>query len=108
MKEDFITKETTRKAAIEELEKMIRQMKEESIKVNVNLELRKSYQVYRDQMERHQTTTELPHPLFSCATLHHLQTQIAEFGELTMEIRLLPQGKSLSWPWERKAELTKN
>ena len=84
MKEDFVTKETTRRAAIEELERVIRQMREESIKVNVNLEAQeKAIQVYRDQMERHQTPTELPTPLFSCPTLRHLQTQIAEFGEVT-------------------------
>ena len=84
MKEDFVTKETTRRAAIEELERVIRQMKEESIKVNVNLEAqKKSIQVYQDLMERHQTPTKLPHPFFSCPTLYHLQTQIAEFGEVT-------------------------
>ena len=84
MKEDFVTKETTRRAAIEELERVIRQMKEESIKVNVNLETQeKAIQVYRDQMERHQTPTKLPTPLFSCPTLYHLQSQIAEFGEVT-------------------------
>ena len=84
MKEDFVTKETTRRAAIEELERVIRQMKEESIKVNVNLEAQeKAIQVYQDQMERHQTPIKLPQPFFSCPTLHHLQTQIAEFGEVT-------------------------
>ena len=84
MKEDFVTKETTRRAAIEELERVIRQMKEESIKVNVNLETQeKAIQVYRDQMERHQTPTKHPTPFFSYPTLYHLQTQIAEFGEVT-------------------------
>ena len=84
MKEDFVTKETTRRAAIEELERVIRQMKEESIKVNVNLETQeKAIQVYRDQMEQHQTPAKLPTPLFSYQTLYHLQTQIAEFGEVT-------------------------
>ena len=83
MKEDFITKETTRRVAYEELERVIRQMKEE-IKVNVNLKTHeKAIQVYRDQMERQQTPTKLPTPLFSCPTLYHLQTQIAEFGEVT-------------------------
>ena len=83
MKEDFVTKETTRIAAIAELERVIRQMREESIKVNVNLETHeKAIQVYLDQMERHQTPTKLPHPIFSCPTLLHLQTQIAEFGEV--------------------------
>ena len=84
MKEDFVTKETTRRAAIEELERVIRQMREESTIVNVNLETHeKAIQVYRDQMERHQTPTKLPTPLFSCPTQYHLQTQIAEFGEVT-------------------------
>ena len=84
MKEDFVTKETTRRAAIEELERVIRQMKVESIKVNVNLEAQeKAIQVYQDLMERHQTPTKLPHPFFSCPTLYHLQARIAEFGEVT-------------------------
>ena len=83
MKEDFVTKDTTRIAAIAELERVIRQMREESIKVNVNLETQeKAIQVYLDQMERHQAPTKLQHPIFSCPTLLHLQTQIAEFGEV--------------------------
>ena len=83
MKEDFVNKETTCIAAIAELERVIRQMKEESIKVNVNLEIQdKAIQVYLDQMEQHQTPTKLPHPFFSCPTLLHLQTQIAEFGDV--------------------------
>ena len=82
--EDFVTKETTRRAAIEELERVIRQMTEESsIKVNVNLETQENdIQVYQDQMERHQTPTKLSQPLFSSPTLIHLQGQIAEFGEV--------------------------
>ena len=83
MKEDFVTKETTRIAAIAELERVIRQMREESIKVNVNLETQeKAIQLYLDEMERHQTPTKLPHPIFSCPALLHLQTQISELGEV--------------------------
>ena len=83
MMEDFVTKETTRIAAIAELERVIRQMREESIKVNVNLETQeKTIQLYLDQMERHQKHAKLPHPFFSCPALLHLQTQIAEFGEV--------------------------
>ena len=53
------------------------------MKVNVNLETQeKAIQVYLDEMERHQTPTKLPHPFFCCPTLLHLQTQIAEFGEV--------------------------
>ena len=84
IKEDFVTKETTRIAAIAELERVIRQTREEiSMKVNVNLEVQeKVIQVYQDEMEQHQTPTKLPHPFFSYPTLLHLQTQIAEFGEV--------------------------
>ena len=79
-----MAKETTRRGAIEELERVIRHMREESIKVNVNLETQeKNIQVYQDQMERHQKPTKLPQPLFSCPTLYHLQTQFDEFGEVT-------------------------
>ena len=84
IKEDFVTKDTTRIAAIAELERVIRQTREEiSMKVNVNLEVQeKAIQVYQDQLKRHQTPTKLPHPFFSYPTLLHLQTQIAEFGEV--------------------------
>ena len=83
IKGNFVTKETTRIAAIAELERVTRHMREESIKVNMNLETQeKAIQVYLDQMERYQTPTKLPHPFFSCPTLLHLQTQIAEFGEV--------------------------
>ena len=84
IKEDFVTKETTRIAAIAELERVIRQTREEiSMKVNVNLKVQeKVIQVYQDEMEQHQTPTKLPHPFFSYPTLLHLQTQIAEFGEV--------------------------
>ena len=83
MKEDFVTKETTRIAAIAELERVTRQMREESINVNMILETQeKAIQMYLDEMERHQIPTKLPHPFFSCPTLLHLQTQITEFGEV--------------------------
>ena len=83
MKKVFITKETTRRAVVEELERVIRQMKKDSIKLNVNLETQEeAIQVYRGRIERHQTPTNLPSPFFSCPTLYYLQTQIAEFGEV--------------------------
>ena len=83
MKEDFMTKETTRKAAIKELERVIQQMQEESMKVNTNLKVHeKAIQVNREEMEQQQTPTKLPQPFFSCPTLYHLRTQIAEFGEV--------------------------
>eukprot|EP00800_Vazella_pourtalesii_P023459 TRINITY_DN9513_c0_g1_i1.p1 TRINITY_DN9513_c0_g1~~TRINITY_DN9513_c0_g1_i1.p1 ORF type:complete len:228 (+),score=60.48 TRINITY_DN9513_c0_g1_i1:20-703(+) len=83
MREDYVTNETTRRAALEELERMIRHMREEGVKVNANLETQdKPIQVYLDQMEGHQTPTKLSHPFFSCETPCHLQTRISEFGEV--------------------------
>ena len=92
MKEDFVIDETTHQAATEELERMIQQMLEENIKMNTNLELQeKAIKMYREEMEQHQTLTKLPQPSFSCPTLYHLQSQIAEFGEL-VSILLLDNG----------------
>ena len=83
MKEDFVTKEKTRSAAVEELERKIRHMREESIRVNMNLKTHeKAILLYQNQMERNQTPTKLPQPFFSCPTPYHLLAQIAEFGEV--------------------------
>ena len=83
MKENYISKETTRKASIAELETIIRQMQELSIKENTNLKLhRNAIQLYELEIKEHQTLTKLPCPLFSCPTLAQLETQIAEFGDL--------------------------
>ena len=83
MKENYISKETTRKASIAELETIIQQMQELSVKVNTNLEIhRNAIEGYRRKIKEHQTPTKLPSPLFSCPTLAQLETQIAEFGDL--------------------------
>ena len=83
MKENYISKETTRKEAIAELETIIRQMQEASIKANTNLKVhRNAIQLYELEIKEHQTPTKLPCPLFSCPTLAQLETQIAEFGDL--------------------------
>ena len=81
MKEAFVTKETTRKAAIEGLERVIQRMQEEGIKVTSNFKVQENaIRMYREEMEQHQTPTKLPQPFFSFPTLYHLQTQIVEFG----------------------------
>ena len=83
MKENYISKETTRKEAIAELETIIRQMQELSVKVNTNLKFhQEAIEGYRRKIEEHQTPTKHPCPLFSCPTLAQLETQIAEFGDL--------------------------
>ena len=85
MKEDYISKETTREASITELELegLIRQMKEASIKVNTSFEVQQDViEVYQRKNKQHETPTKHPCPLFSCPTLSQLETQIAEFGYL--------------------------
>ena len=83
MKEDYISKETTRRASITELEGLIRQMQEASIKVNTNLKVQQeSIDLYQRNIKEHETSTKHPSPIFSCPTLSQLETQIAEFGDL--------------------------
>ena len=83
MKENYISKETTRRASITELEGLIRQMQEASIKVNTNLKVHQdAIDLYQRNIKEHETPTKLPSPIFSCPTLSQLETQIAEFGDL--------------------------
>ena len=80
MKENYISKETTRKAALEELTQQIGLL---SLKVNENRDLKQqTTDLYKERMKHLQTPTELPLPFFSCPTLSPLETQIAEFGEM--------------------------
>ena len=68
-------KYATRKAAKEELERVIQQMQEESMKVNTNLKVQeKAIQVYREEMEQQQTPTKLSQPF---SPVRHF-----EFGEV--------------------------
>ena len=83
MKEDYISKETTRKASITELEGLIRQMEEASIKVNTNFQIQQdAIDLYRRNIKQKQIPTKHPLPFFSCPTLSQLEAQIAEFGDL--------------------------
>ena len=79
-KENYISKETTRRAALEELTQQIGLL---SLKVNENRDLQQlTTDLYKQRMEHLQTPTQLPLPFFSTPTLSHLETQIAEFGEI--------------------------
>ena len=83
MKENYISKETTRRASITELEGLIRQMQEASIKVNRNLKVHQdAIDLYQRNIKEQETPTKHPWPIFSCPTLSQLETQIAEFGDL--------------------------
>ena len=80
MKENYITKETTRKSALEELTQQICLL---SLKVNENRDLQQqTTDLFRQRIEHLKTPTKLPLPSFSSPTLSYLQTQIAEFGEI--------------------------
>ena len=82
IKEDYISKETTRKASITELEGLIRQMQELSVKVNTNFEIHQdAIDLYLRKIKQHETPTKRPSPFFSCPSLSQLENQIAEFGE---------------------------
>ena len=79
-KENYISKETTRRAALEELTQQIGSL---SLKVNENRDLHQlTTDLYKQRMEHLQTPTQLPLPFFSSPTLSRLQSQIAEFGEI--------------------------
>ena len=79
-KENYISKETTRRAALEELTQQIGSL---SLKVNENRDLQQQTKdLYKQRMEHLQTPTQLPLLFFSTPTLSHLETQIAEFGEM--------------------------
>ena len=83
IKEDYISKETTRKASTTELEGLIRQTQELTVKVNKNFQVHQdAIDLYRLKIKEHKTPTKLPSPSFSCPTLSLLETQIAEFGYL--------------------------
>ena len=82
MKEDYISKETTRKASITELEELIRQTQELSVKVNTNLKVQQdAIDLYQQNIKDHETPTKHPRLSFSCPTLSLIETQIAEFGD---------------------------
>ena len=79
-KENYIEKESTRKAALEELTQQIGLL---SFKVNENQDLQQqTTNIYKQRINDLETPTTLPQPFFSCSQLSQLQTQIVEFGEL--------------------------
>ena len=83
LREDFQDKETTRVAALEELEETQLHLQQLSVKVNVNLSVHEQAGlVYQQAKEQLSSPTSLPNLSFSCPTLSLLQTQLSQFGEL--------------------------
>ena len=83
LRDDFHSKESTRVAAIEELERTQQQMQQMSLKSNINLPVHKQAQlIYQNARQQLCVPTPLPNLSFSCPTLSLLQSQIEQFGEV--------------------------
>ena len=88
LQEDYRNKETTRVAAIEELERVQQQMREMSIKANPNLELHEqAKQVYQQGMRNLEPSATFICPMFKCQRTDTIRQLISELGEIvTYEI----------------------
>ena len=83
LREDYSNKETTRRAAIQEIETAQQQMLMLSLKVNINTPLhQQAADAYKQGLQQLETPTKLPCPHFTCPTLDKLESLIAEFGEV--------------------------
>ena len=83
LRQEYTDKETTRRAAIEELERTQQQMMEMSLKVNINLPIhQQATALYKQGLKQLETPTKLPYPIFMCPKLQELQSIITEFGEV--------------------------
>ena len=83
MKEDYLTKESNRKDARDELLATQQHLQELSLKVNENKQYHEQATgMYGERIRQLETPTKLPLPFLSCPTLNKLTTAIAEFGEV--------------------------
>ena len=83
LREDHNNKETTRRAAIQEIETAQQQMLMLSIKENIGIQVhQQAADAYKRGLQQLETPTKLPCPHFTCPTLYKLESLIAEFGEI--------------------------
>ena len=83
LRQDYTDKETTRRAAIEELERTHQQMMKMSLKVNINLPIhQQATALYKQGLKQLVTPTKLTYPTFICPKLQELQSIITEFGKV--------------------------
>ena len=83
MKEDYLTKESNRKTARDELLAIQQHLQELSLKVNENKQYHEqATDMYGERIRQLETPTKLPLPFLSCPTLNRLTTAISEFGEV--------------------------
>ena len=88
LREDQRNKETTRVAAIEELERVQQQMRDMNIKANPNLEFHEEVQLaYQQGMRKLKPSVTFLCPVFSCQRTDTIRQLISELGEIvTCEI----------------------
>ena len=83
LRQEYTDKETTRRAAIEELERTQQQMMEMCLKVNINRPIhQQATALYKQGLKQLETPTKLPYPIFISPKLQELQSIITEFGEV--------------------------
>ena len=83
LREDYSTKEATRRAAIQEIETAQQQMQTLSFKVNINSPIhQQSADAYKQGLQQLEIPTKLPCPHFTCPTLQKLESLINEFAEV--------------------------
>ena len=83
LRQEYSDKETTRRAAIGELERTQQQMMEMSLKVNINLPIhQQATALYKQGLKQLETPTKPPYPIIICPQLQELQSIISEFGEV--------------------------
>ena len=80
---DYTTKESIRKAAIQELKLARQQLQLMSLKGNTNNSIHQhATELYQQGLEDLSTPSKLPYPLFDCPTLQTLRNLISGFGEV--------------------------
>ena len=83
LREDYSNKETTRRAAIQEIETAQQQMLMLSLKVNINTPVhQQAADAFERGLQQLETPTRLPCSHFTCPTFYKLESLIAEFGEV--------------------------
>ena len=81
LQEDFVNKEASRLAAMEELERAQARLREMNLKVNANIGVHDhARRVYEQAKHQHATPTRLRKLTFFHPTLSRLCSEIAEFG----------------------------
>ena len=83
IQEDYICKETTRKASIDEIRKVQEHLNRLSLKVNIMIPIHEqARETYKQGLIQLNKSVKTPSLYFQCPTLHKLRSLIADFGEM--------------------------